>query len=142
MAKDDSAFPLPVQLVQEVDRLFDELIHRPWGFTRPSVEPWNPEVDLYETETAFILDVDLPGVREEDVSVAVDKGELVLHGTRTVSRTVTQGNFHYSERRSGNFNRRLRLPASVDQEHIRAEVKHGVLRVTLPKTSRERSASS
>jgi HSP20 family protein len=139
MAKDDSAFSLPVQLGQEVDRLFDELIHRPWGFTRPSVELWSPEVDLYETETAFILEVDLPGIREEDFEVTVDKGELVLRGTRTVVRTATQGNFHYQERRSGGFSRRVRLPASVDQAHIRAEVKQGVLRVTLPKTPRERN---
>ncbi|MGH9425299.1 MAG: Hsp20/alpha crystallin family protein, partial [Terriglobia bacterium] len=109
------------------------------GFTRPSVELWNPAVDLYETEAAFILEVDLPGIREEDVEVTVDKGDLVLRGTRIVSRTATQGNFHYQERRSGNFTRRLRLPALVDQAHIRAEVKHGVLRVTLPKTQRERN---
>lgn len=139
MAKDDSVFPLPLQLVQEVDRLFDELIHRPWGFARPSADLWNPPVDLYETETAFILEVDLPGIREEDVEVTVDKGDLVLRGTRTVSRTATQGNFHYQERRSGNFTRRLRLPALVDQAHIQAEVKHGVLRVTLPKIQRERN---
>jgi HSP20 family protein len=139
MAKDDSPFSLPVQLVQEVDRLFDELIHRPWGSTRPSTNPWNPEVDLYETEAAFVLEVDLPGIREEDVEVTVDKGDLVLRGTRTVSRTATQGNFHYRERRSGNFTRRLRLPASVDHTQIRAEVKHGVLRVTLPKIQQERN---
>jgi HSP20 family molecular chaperone IbpA len=83
MAKDDSLFPLPGQLVQEVDRLFDELIHRPWGSTHSSADPWNPEVDLYETEAAFVLEVDLPGIREEDVEVTVDKGDLVLRGTRT-----------------------------------------------------------
>ncbi|MSQ47613.1 MAG: Hsp20/alpha crystallin family protein [Deltaproteobacteria bacterium] len=140
MAKDDTGFSLPVHLVHEVDRLFDELIHRPWGFTRPTVELWSPEVDLYETEAAFILEVDLPGIREEDVEVTVDKGDLVLRGTRTVLRTATQGNFHYQERRSGRFSRRVRLPASVAQAQIRAEVKQGVLHVTLPKTHRERSA--
>ena len=72
MAKDTSGFSLSVHLVEEVDRLFDELIHRPWGFTRSAVEPWNPAVDLYETETAFILEVDLPGIREEDVGVKGD----------------------------------------------------------------------
>lgn len=141
MAKDDSVFPLPKQLVQEVDRLFDELIHRPWGFRRPAVAMWNPEIDLYETAAAFFVEVDLPGIREEDVEVSVDQGDLVLRGTRTVVRTATQGNFHYQERRSGEFSRRVRLPASVDQAHIHTEVKHGVLRVTLPKTPRERKAS-
>ncbi|NOT53585.1 MAG: Hsp20/alpha crystallin family protein [Deltaproteobacteria bacterium] len=141
MAKHDSAFPLPTQLVQEVDRLFDELIHRPWGFRRPAVAMWKPEIDLYETAVAFIVEVDLPGIREEDVEVTVDNGDLVLRGTRTVLRTATQGNFHYQERHSGDFSRRVRLPASVDQTRIHAEVKHGVLRVTLPKTPRERNVS-
>ena len=63
MANKDSWLPLPVQrLSQEVDRLFDELIHRPWGFGRTSDE-WNPQLDLYETDTAFILEADLPGIR-------------------------------------------------------------------------------
>ena len=140
MAKDDSIFPRPVQLSQEVDRLFDELIHRPWGFARSSADLWSPELDLYETETAFILEADLPGVNEQDVSVVVENGELVLRGTRSTTRTTTQGTFHYNERRSGSFARRLRLPTSVDQEHIRAEFAHGVLRVTLPKIRRERNA--
>lgn len=138
MAKDESWLPLPVQLSQEVDRLFDELIHRPWGFGRTTTDLWNPQIDLYEIEAAFILEADLPGVQEQDVSVKIDKGELVLEGRRSFTRTTTQENFHYSERRSGNFVRRLRLPTSVDQSHIRAEFGHGVLRVTLPKLQRER----
>lgn len=140
MAKDDPIFPHPGQLAQEVDRLFDELIHRPWGFTRSTTDLWNPELDLYETETAFVLEADLPGVKEQDVSVVVEQGELVLRGTRSVTHTTTQGTFHYHERRSGSFTRRLRLPTSVDQEHIRAEFAHGVLRVTLPKIRKERTA--
>jgi HSP20 family protein len=139
MAKDETWLPLPVRLSQEVDRLFDELIHRPWGFSRATIETWNPQIDLYETEAAFILEADLPGVQEQDVSVEIDKGDLVLQGRRSFTRTATQGNFYHSERRSGNFVRRLRLPASVNQSQIRAEFGQGVLRVTLPKL-REREA--
>jgi len=137
--KIDPWLPLPFrQLSQEVDRLFDELIHRPWG-ARQAVEEWNPQLDLYETESAFILEADLPGVKKQDVSVAVENGDLVLRGRRSSERTRAESSFHYHERRSGQFFRRLRLPASIDQEHIRAEFRHGVLRVTLPKLSQERS---
>ncbi|MBI3301386.1 MAG: Hsp20/alpha crystallin family protein [Deltaproteobacteria bacterium] len=137
MAKRESWLPLPVQrLSQEVDRLFDELIHRPWGFNRTAAE-WNPQLDLYETETAFILEADLPGVREQDVSVKIADGDLVLQGKRSFEQVRTEGNFYCHERRSGQFLRRLPLPASVNHEQIRAEFRDGVLRVTLPKTNTE-----
>ena len=130
---------LPFQrLSQEVDRLFDEMIHRPWGASR-GVADWNPQLDLYETASAFILEADLPGVRKQDVSVTVEDGDLVLQGRRAATRSRTDGNFHYRERHSGQFMRRVRLPASVNPEQIRADFRNGVLRVTLPKLPRERN---
>ena len=140
MAKKESQSPLPVQrLSQEVDRLFDELIHRPWGFSPTSVEEWSPQLDLYETDAAFILEADLPGVKKQEVSVAVENGDLVLQGQRSFERLTTAGNFHCRERRAGHFIRRLSLPVSVNHEQIRAEFRNGVLRVTLPKLPKEKS---
>ena len=140
MAKKESRLPLPVQrLSQEVDRLFDELIHRPWGLGRASVEEWSPQLDLYETDAAFILEADLPGVKKQEVAVAVENGELVLQGQRSFERVTAEGSFYCRERRAGHFVRRLRLPASVSQAQIRAEFRNGVLRVTLPKLPREKS---
>ena len=138
MAKDELRLPFPASLSQEVDRLFDELIHRPWGSLRTSADDWSPQIDLYETEGAFILEADLPGVQQPDVSVTVEQGSLVLRGKRTFTRAMNQRDFHYSERRSGSFIRRLQLPKSVDQAHIQAEFSEGVLRVTLPKLLQER----
>ncbi len=135
----DPWFPLPFQhLSQEVDRLFDEMIHRPWGTSR-AVADWNPQLDLYETASAFILEADLPGVRKQDVSVTIEDGDLVLQGRRAATRSRTDGSFHYHERHSGQFVRRLRLPTSVNPEQIRADFRNGVLRVTLPKLPRERN---
>ncbi|MCS6926202.1 MAG: Hsp20/alpha crystallin family protein [Candidatus Binatia bacterium] len=144
MAKDESWFPLPMKrLSEEVDRLFDELIYRRWGIGGPTAgaAEWAPQLDLYETETAFILEADLPGVRKQDISVEVEDGDLILQGRRAVERVATQGNFHYRERRAGQFLRRLRLPASVDRAQIRAEFRNGVLRVTLPKVQRRTQSS-
>lgn len=143
MAEKDAWLPTPLrQLSNEVDRLFDELIHRPWGFGREAKElAWTPQLDLYEETTAFVLEADLPGVQEKDISVAVDDGDLVLRGKRAFERICDEENFHCRERRSGEFLRRLRLPASVDQKKIHAEFHDGVLRVTLPKIQQERKPS-
>jgi len=134
MAKKDSWLPAPLQqLSQEVDRLFDELIHRPWGSDRTKEAAWTPQLDLYEETTAFVLEADLPGAQEKDISVVIENGDLVLQGKRSFERICDDENFHCRERRSGEFIRRLRLSVSIDQQKIRAEFHDGVLRVTLPK---------
>ena len=93
MAKKDSWPSLPVRLSQEVDRLFEELIYRPWGSRHRNEAEWSPQLDLYETETAFVLEADLPGVKEDDVSVTVEDNELVLQGQRSFERATARDNF-------------------------------------------------
>ena len=128
------------QLSQEVDRLFDELIHRPWGVSRTREPAWSPQLDLYEDASGFVLEADLPGVREKDITVTVENGDLILQGQRTFERICEDDHFHCRERQSGVFTRRLRLPVSVDQRQIRAEFRDGVLRVTLPRLKQERTS--
>jgi len=120
----------------EVERLFDEIIHRPWGFYG-DVRRWNPSVDLYETTDAFVLVADLPGVKRDAVKVEVQDGYLLLEGNRFLEETEAYGRFYAMERSSGHFVRKMRLPESVDRENIRAEFKDGVLRVILPKVNIE-----
>ncbi len=124
------------RLSDEVDRLFDEIIHRPWGFAKRAPE-WNPSLDLCETPEAFILEADLPGVKKEDVKVEVEGQELILRGERSAERGQTSERFHYQERYSGSFMRRMTLPESVDKDKIEAEFRDGVLRVILPKAKRK-----
>lgn len=139
MAKKDTGLPAPFQqLSQEVDRLFDELIHRPWGMSRTKESEWAPQLDLYEDAAAFVLEADLPGVQEKDISVTIEQGDLVLRGKRAFERICDESSFYCRERRSGEFTRRLRLPTSIDQEKIHAQFHDGVLQVTLPKIQPER----
>lgn len=142
MAAKDPWMLIPFhQLPQEVDRLFDELIHRRWGTARSrfALGPaWTPQLDLYEEPTAFILEADLPGVKEQDISVTLDNDHLVLQGKRHVVREGASENFHFQERQSGSFFRRLPLPTSVDRAKIHFEFRDGVLFVTLPKIRSER----
>ena len=131
--KPNDLVSFPMHLPREVERLFAEIIHRPWGFCR-EIRGWNPSVDLYETDDAFILEADLPGVKSEDVKVEIDNHELVLQGWRVLEKKTSRGQFHTMERSSGHFMRRIKLPESVGREAIDAEFRDGVLRVTIPKT--------
>ena len=126
----------PMHLSSEVERLFDEMIHRPWGFAR-EIRGWNPSIDLYETRDSFILEADLPGVKAEDVKVEVQNGDLRLEGQRTIEKDQSNGRFHTMERSSGYFVRQIKLPESVDKDAIKAEFKDGVLRVILPKNRKK-----
>lgn len=135
--KHDDLVSFPIHVSSEVERLFDEMIHRPWGFCR-EIRGWNPFVDLYENGSYFLLEADLPGVKLEDVTVEVENGDLVLRGCRALEQTSTQGHFHTMERSSGHFIRRLKLPESVDKTQIKAAFSDGVLRVTIPKLKESR----
>jgi HSP20 family protein len=132
MAKDERDFYFPLRLPEELERLFDELIHQPWGICE-ELQGWNPAIDLYETPEAFVLEADLPGVIEEDIKVEVNEDGFVLQGRRSRPQGREGGKFHRRERFFGEFVRQITLPESVDKDGIVVEFGNGVLRVTLPK---------
>ena len=138
--KESRIISYPIHLSTEIERLFDDLIHRPWGVCR-EVRGWNPSIDLYENGSSFLLEADLPGVKLEDISVEVEDGDIVLRGFRSLERTRTEGHFREMERAAGHFLRRIKLPDSVDQSQIKAEFHDGVLLVTIPKTKKAEGAA-
>ena len=135
--KQNQLMSFPIHVSSEIERLFDDLIHRPWGFCR-EIRGWNPSVDLYENGKCFLLEADLPGVKLEDIVVEVESGDLVLRGHRSIVETRTEGHFREMERSSGHFFRRLKLPESVDASQIKVEFCDGVLRVTIPKVTTQK----
>jgi HSP20 family molecular chaperone IbpA len=134
--KPNDLVSFPLHLSQEVERLFDEIIHRPWGLCR-EIRGWNPSIDLYETADAFILEADLPGVKAENVKVRIDNSDLVLQGWRVLENKTSRGQFHTMERSSGHFMRRIKLPEPIDNDEIDAEFHDGVLRVIVRKAKHQ-----
>jgi len=134
-SKQNDLVSFPIHVSSEVERLFDEMIHRPWGFCR-EIRGWNPSVDLYENENAFVLEADLPGVKFEDINIAIENSELLLQGSRALEKTHSGDHFHTMERSSGYFMRRMKLPEPVDAARITAESREGVLRVIIPKANK------
>ena len=126
---------VPVQ--EEVRRLFQELIHQPWGGRRVSeTSNWQPCVDMCETPEAIIVEVELPGMRREDVRIELEGDVLHITGERRTASERQERNYYRLERSYGRFERQLRLPGSVAREAIRAEFDAGILIITLPKRER------
>ena len=95
---------------------------------------WRPSVDIEETNTEYVIAVDLSGVRKEDLSVAVEGGTLAIRGER---RKTNGGGarLHRTERPYGAFLRSFTLPADAEKSGIVAEAADGTLTVHVPKAS-------
>jgi HSP20 family protein len=96
---------------------------------------WTPAADIYETESGYLIALDLPGIDREALEIDVDDNRLVVKGTRAIAESKQ----HRSERPRGKFLRTFSVPASVDQGKIAAEYKEGVLQIRLPKRSEQKA---
>ena len=93
-----------------------------------------PAVDVAETDTAYQVKAELPGIRKEDLDVTVDDGVLTIKAEHNDNQEQTEyGQLIRQERSYEKFARSLRLGANVDEETITAEYRDGVLHITLPK---------
>ena len=94
---------------------------------------WTPSVDIQERSDRFCIRADLPGVNPEDVEITLEGGCLTLRGSRHEEKTEDAQGFRRTERVQGIFHRRFSLPDTVDAEGVKAESRHGVIEITVPK---------
>ena len=120
----------PEPFSREVDRLFDAFFG---GETQASARRWVPPMDLVEAEDHFLLKADLPGLRDEDVSIEVQDGTLSISGERSAEHESRERGWYRVERSFGSFNRSLTLPDGVDSDAISAHFDRGVLELRIPK---------
>lgn len=110
----------------ELDGLF-----RPFPLRSGFQARWSPRVDTHETEDAFLVAVDLPGVASEDVSISLEKGVLTVSGER---KSPFGLNGDAEQRPRGKFEHAFPVPDAVDTESIDATYKDGVMTLTLRKS--------
>lgn len=89
--------------------------------------------DIYEKDNGIMVKMHVPGVRPDKIDISVENNYLHIRGEREDEREVADDQYYHREIRVGKFERVVALPSAVDQEGIRAEYKHGVLRIFLPK---------
>ena len=119
---------------EEIHHLFHEAFEKGHGHGGTGATgTWEPPVDIYETDDALVLEVELPGVSTDAISVELHEHTLSLSGERTREPAVTGGQYQREEGRYGAFQRAFRLPTIVDQAKVKATYKNGVLALRLPK---------
>jgi HSP20 family protein len=94
---------------------------------------WIPAMDLVETEDAFVLRADLPGLSESDVNIELEDNVLTLSGERKAEHEERKEGYYRVERASGSFSRSLTLPEGVNPEAVTAAFERGVLEIRIPK---------
>jgi len=115
----------------EVNRLFD--LSYP---TRDSglFSGWSPALDVYDDKDRFMVSLELPGMKKEDISLSIHDGVLTVSGERKHEREGKEGETFRSERYFGKFQRSVTLPAAVDAAKVKATYKDGILSIDLPKS--------
>ena len=123
------------QLQREFDRLFESFFP-----TRPTNSDealesavWVPRADLAETEDAYFIHLDLPGLGKDDVEINIHDGTLSISGERRHEETEEDRTFVRVERSYGRFYRAFTLPQTIDAQGIQATFEDGVLSIHVPK---------
>jgi HSP20 family protein len=111
----------------------DELFNRFFGEREIVPEVLAPKANLAETDKAFEVTLELPGIKPEEVKVELRNGELWISGEKKEEKEEKGKTYHRIERRYGEFRRTIALPATVKESAVEAQFKDGVLKVVLPK---------
>lgn len=103
---------------------------------------YNPRVDIRETDAAYQLSAELPGLDEKDVEVNLDNGILKISGEKRSDKEEKDEdrNYYGRERYYGRFERSFRLPDGIKADKVEARYKNGVLNVTVPKSEAAKSS--
>lgn len=94
---------------------------------------WSPRCDMTESANEILLQAELPGVARDDIKVTVEEGFISISGEKRTEKKEEKKGGEYTERFFGSFERRLKIPAYIDESKIEAKLSDGVLEVHLPK---------
>jgi HSP20 family protein len=117
---------------RELDRFMDETFGR---MSQAAVTPttWTPAMDVSEDQNGLVVELEIPGMRPDEVEVTTDQGLLLIKGEKQVARQREGVRAIVTERTRGRFARSLQLPQGVDESKVDAEFVDGVLRIRIPR---------
>ncbi|PWI17953.1 heat-shock protein Hsp20 [Streptomyces sp. Act143] len=133
--------PFHFHELQELRNRMDQLMHATFpfpgvDFPESAIEAWAPLADVEDTEDAYLVELELPGVDKDQITVEVTDGELDVRGE--IKEKARTGVVRRHTRRIGQFDYRTSLPPNADTEHVSADLTNGVLTVRVPKTEQAR----
>lgn len=92
-----------------------------------------PGIDISETEDQFLINVELPGMKKEDINIGLENGRLSISGERKFEKEDKGKTYHRVETSYGSFNRSFQLPDNVDEESVSANYENGILNISIDK---------
>lgn len=122
-------------IISEMNRMSDlmggidsggNVEHQPRGYA----DAWTPTTDIFAQGSDLVIRTELPGIAADDVEVSLSQGTLTLSGERRLG-AEQDNDFYVRERCSGHFRREITVPAGVEDEDIEAQLRDGVLQVTV-----------
>ncbi len=119
-----------------IDRFFGDWDVPP---SPTSTTGWMPAIDISESESAFMVVAELPGLDKKAVGVTLENNVLTLRGERNFENEDNKENYHRVERAYGTFQRSFTLPNDIDAENVAATFKNGLLTLTVPKAATARA---
>lgn len=126
-------------LFDELEGFWNSLMGQPFPLAALSRgESWIPRVDVFEKEGDMVVQMDLPGMKKEDIELSLEQNTLLVRGERKTESETKEENFYRMERTAGSFYRAIPLPYEVSQKDVQAHFKDGVLEVRVPKPPEER----
>lgn len=105
----------------------------PWGAEEERGDTFVPSFEVKETKDAYVFKADIPGVKEKDLDISLAGNRLSICGKREAEKEEKGETYFTYERSHGSFMRSFMLPQGVDAEHVSADMKAGVLTLTVPK---------
>lgn len=124
---------------REMDRLFDDFFTLPAeGRSFAATEGLRPSIDVEETEQAYKVTAEVPGMAEKDIELNLHENALTLSGEKRSERKDGEASRQYVERSYGRFSRTIPFPEEIDADKVEAHCSNGVLTVTLPKNPKAR----
>lgn len=123
----------PFQAMREMMRFdpFRELSL--FGRNMPMDLNFVPDVDVKETPEAYMFTADVPGMKEKDLEVSLSGNRLTVSGKREEEKKEETATYYATERSWGSFTRSFTMPAGVDADKVKADLKEGVLTIAVPK---------
>ncbi len=131
----------PFRELEYMSNRLNRVFGRSLARTEPNTEmltmaDWMPTADISETDAAYLIKAEVPGVNKENVKVTIQDGLLTIQGERKQEKEEKDKKFHRVECSYGSFMRSFRVPDDTDESAVKADFKDGMLNVTLPKSAK------
>jgi len=126
-----------MSLRQAMDRLFEESVIRPSGFTF-ELGGGDIPIDIYQTQNAIVIKATLPGIKPEEVEISATDNVLTIKAEKQEEKEVKDKDYIRKENRYGMFSRSITLPIGIDADKAEANFDNGILTLNLPKSEKEK----